>query len=131
MSRATALARARTAAALGMTDTCTIRRRGAEAVDDNSGVVTPTWVDVYAGQCRVQQRIESSATAATPGEDHQLLVRIELQVPTSVTGVAVADEVTITASTDPELVGTVLIVRDLAAKSEASARRLGVTRRTS
>ncbi len=130
MSRATALARARTAAALGMTDTCTIRRRTAEAVDDNSGVVTPTWAEVYAGQCRVQQR-NPVAQQQTPGPDFQLLVQLELQLPVTVTGVLVGDEVTITASTDPELVGTVLIVRDLAAKSQASARRLGVTRRTS
>lgn len=130
MSRAIALARARTAAALGMTDTCTIRRRDAEAVDDNTGVVTPTWLDVYAGQCRVQQR-NPIAQQQTPGPDFQLLVQLELQLPVTVTGVLVGDEVTVTASTDPELVGTVLIVRDLGAKSQASARRLGVTRRTS
>lgn len=130
MSRATALARARTAAALGMTDTCTIRRRTGEAVDDNSGVVTPTWAEVYAGQCRVQQR-NPIAQQQTPGPDFQLLVQLELQLPVTVTGVLVGDEVTVTASTDPELVGTVLIVRDLGVKSQASARRLGVTRRTS
>ena len=130
MSRAIALARARTAAALGMTDTCTIRRRTGEAVDDNSGVVTPTWAEVYAGQCRVQQR-NPIAQQQTPGPDFQLLVQLELQLPVTVTGVLVGDEVTVTASTDPELVGTVLIVRDLGVKSQASARRLGVTRRTS
>ena len=130
MSRAIALARARTAAALGMTDTCTIRRRDAEAVDDNTGVVTPTWLEVYAGQCRVQQR-NPIAQQQTPGPDFQLLVQLELQLPVTVTGVLVGDEVTVTASTDPELVGTVLIVRDLGVKSQASARRLGVTRRTS
>ena len=130
MSRAIALARARTAAALGMTDTCTIRRRTGEAVDDNTGVVTPTWLDVYAGQCRVQQR-NPIAQQQTPGPDFQLLVQLELQLPATVTGVLVGDEVTVTASTDPELVGTVLIVRDLGVKSQASARRLGVTRRTS
>ena len=130
MSRAIALARARTAAALGMTDTCTIRRRDAEAVDDNTGVVTPTWLEVYAGQCRVQQR-NPIAQQQTPGPDFQLLVQLELQLPVTVTGVLVGDEVTVTASTDPELVGTVLIVRDLGVKSQASARRLGVNRRTS
>ena len=130
MSRAIALARARTAAALGMTDTCTIRRRTGEAVDDNTGVITPTWLDVYAGQCRVQQR-NPIAQQQTPGPDFQLLVQLELQLPVTVTGVLVGDEVTVTASTDPELVGTVLIVRDLGVKSQASARRLGVTRRTS
>lgn len=130
MSRVIALARARTAAALGMTDTCTIRRRSGESVDDNTGMVTPTWTQVYAGQCRVQQR-NPIAQQQTPGPDFQLLVQLELQLPATVTGVLVGDEVTIIASTDPELVDTVLIIRDLAAKSQASARRLGVTRRTS
>lgn len=113
-----------------MVDACTIRRRSGTTVDDNTGEVTATWTDVYAGKCRVQQR-NPIAQQQTPGPDFQLLVQLELQIPVAVTGAQVGDEATITASGDPELVDEVLIVRDLAAKSEATARRLGVTRRTS
>jgi hypothetical protein len=49
----------------------------------------------------------------------------------SVTGVQVGDVVEISASAhDPDLVGQVFVIRDLFAKTHATARRLGVTRRT-
>lgn len=130
MSRASALTRGRAAAEAGMVDACTIRRRTGETTDDNSGEVTPTWADVYAGRCRVQQRTVQ-ARSETPGQDYQLLTQLELQIPIAAPALLVGDEVAITASGDPQLVGAVLIVRDLAAKSEATARRIGVTRRAS
>ena len=113
-----------------MVDTCSIRRRTGETTDDNTGEVTPTWADVYTGRCRVQQRT-AAAESQTPGQDFQLLTRLEFQIPIAAPALLVGDEVTITASGDPQLVGQVLIVRDLAAKSEATARRIGVTRRSS
>jgi hypothetical protein len=133
MSRASVLARGQAAAELGMVDACTIRRRtddnGAAATDPATGQVTEAWTTVYTGKCRLQQSLAQSAQHE-PGEDHQLLVRFELQVPMTVTGVRVGDEITITASRDADLVGRTLLVKDLMHKTDATARRLGVTERT-
>lgn len=131
MSRAAVLARGRIAAEAGMVDACIIRRRTGTTVDDNTGDEAVTWDDLYDGMCRVQQQAATSQQQ-TPGEDAQLLVRLEVQLPISVTGLQVADEITITASVhDPDLVGQVFLVRDLFAKTHPTARRVGVTRRTS
>lgn len=129
MSRAALLARARAAAQAGMADTCTIRRRAGETTDENSGVVTPTWDDLYAGKCRVQQAIAQAAQHDV-GEDYLLQMRLDVQLPMAVTGLAVGDEITITASQDPDLVGRVFRVRDLFHKTDASSRRVGATERT-
>ena len=131
MSVEGALARGRVAAEALMVDACTIGRRGSGgSVDDTSGVITPDRDVVYTGKCRVQQR-QASSGEQRPGEDFQLLVSVEVQLPMSVTGLEVGDQVTITASIDPELVGEVFLIRDLFAKTHATSRRVGVTRRTS
>lgn len=133
MSLAGALARGQAAAEALMVDACTIRRRTGTTVDDNTGVESATYADVYAGPCRVQQHATGGAAQEqTPGEDYQLLLRVEVQLPISVTGLEVDDEITITAAAhDPELVGQAFVVRDLFAKTHPTSRRVGVTRRTS
>ena len=61
---------------------------------------------------------------------YQLL--IDVQVPMSVTGLAVGDVVTVTASAlDPDLVGRHFWVKDLAHKTHMTARRLGCEEVTS
>lgn len=129
MSRADGLARGQLAAELGMVDSCVIRHRAGESVDPFSGTITPTWSDLYAGKCRVQQR-PAQSQQHDAGEDYQLQLRLEVQVPMSVVGVEVGDQITITVSQDPDLVGRVMLVRDLAHKTDATARRIGVTERT-
>jgi hypothetical protein len=47
-----------------------------------------------------------------------------------VTGLEVGDEITITASRDPDLVGRAFLARDLFHKTDLTARRVGVTERT-
>lgn len=131
MSRVGALARGRAFAEEGMVDTCSIRRSTGSTVDDNTGDESETWQSLYVGKCRVQQRTPG-AQQQTPGEDVQLMLSLELQLPVTVTGLRVGDEVTITASAhDPDLAGQVLLIRDLFAKTHPTARRVGVTRRTS
>lgn len=131
MSRAAVLARARIAAEAGMEDTCVIRRRTGETTDPTSGVVTPTRVGVYTGKCRMQHSVAQSQQHDV-GEDFVLLQRIELQLPMSVVGLEVGDEVTMTASAyDPDLPGRVFLVRDLFHKTNATARRVQLTERTS
>lgn len=128
MSRASVLARAQAAAEAGMVDACTIQRVATSSTNPDTGVITPTYTTVYAGKCRIQQR--GGAGQRDAGEDQQLLLALELQIPVTVTGVLVGDEVFVSASRDAELIGRVLLVRDLAHKTDASARRIGVTDRT-
>ena len=131
MSRASLLARGQAAAEAGMVDACTIRRRDGTTFDRFSGTTVPNWDDLYAGKCRVQQGI-AQADEQDAGEDYQLRLRLVVQLPISVTGLGVGDEITVTAAAhDPELVDTVFLVRDLFAKTHPTSRRLGVTRRTS
>lgn len=132
MTRASALARGRAAAEAGMIDTCTIRRRTGETTNATSGVVTPTYLspDPYSGKCRFQQALVQTEPHNV-GEDMVRLLRLELQLPMSVAGLQVNDEVTcVTSAYDPDLPGRTFLVRDLAHKSEATARRIQLTERT-
>ena len=129
MSRAAFVARAQVRAQASMVDACTIRRRTGSTVGTD-GKVTPTYDTLYTGMCRVQQ-VTTEPTPADPGEDRQLLVRLIVQLPISVTGLQPADEITVTASVhDADLVGRVVLVNGLHHKSEASCRRVGVIERT-
>lgn len=131
MSAASALAAGRRAAERLMVDACTIRRVTSSATDPNTGVITPTYTTIYGGKCRVQQA-QALGEARQAGEAHLVMLRLEVQLPMTVTGLAEADEVTITASAhDPDLVGRVMLIRDLAHKSHATARRVQVQERTS
>jgi hypothetical protein len=132
MSVQTAIARGRRLAEALMVDACTIRRRTGEATDPNSGVITPTYGDpLYSGKCRVQQRT-NAGQGQDVGEAFVLVSRFEVQLPMSVTGLAEGDRITITAAAlDPDLVDRVFTVRDVAAKSHLTARRVGVTEVTS
>ena len=114
-----------------MVDACTIRRRTGEATDDDGNVTPAYGPDLYSGKCRIQQHVGQAAQADV-GEDFQLLLRLEVQVPMSVTGLEVGDEVTVTASAhDLDLPGRVFRVRDLAHGTHKTSRRVGVTERTS
>ena len=123
------LARARAAAERLMVDSCTIRRVTGTVTDPDTGQIAPTYATVYTGKCRVQQR-GPSARSVEAGEAHLLMQRLEVHVPVSAEGIRAGDEVTVTVSGDPDLVGRVFVVRELAVKSLATARRLGVEERT-
>jgi hypothetical protein len=124
MSRASVLARGRLAAEAGMVDACTITRVTGRSTDTTTGAVTPTTSTLYTGKCRVQQQ-QAQATTEDVGEDQVLLLRLEVQLPMSVTGLQVGDRITVTASAhDADLVGRVFRVHDLAHKTHATARRV-------
>ena len=129
MSRESALARGQAAALLGMRDACTIRRVTGTTTDDFSGAIVTTYADLYAGQCRVQMRLAQSAREDA-GEDQVQLLRVEVQLPMSVTGLEVGDQVTITSSADADLVGRTLLIRDLFHKTDATSRRVQCIERT-
>lgn len=127
MSRASVLARGRVAALAGMADTCRITRVTGTVTDPDTGVQEVGYTLIYEGVCRVQQRSASGARPADAGEAYLLMLRLELQLPNSATGIAVGDTATITACVnDADLVVREFRVRELAHKSEATARRLGV-----
>ena len=108
-----------------MVDTCTIRRQTGET-RDASGAVTPVYgTTVYTGKCRLQLRGLASQSPDV-GEQRIDILRGELQLPISVTGVAVDDQVTFDSSLDPALGGRVFRVADLMHKTHATARRLPV-----
>jgi len=114
-----------------MTDRADVRRATGWTYDDNTGQRVPTYTVLFTDTpCRVQQTT-ATATAVNPGEDYQLLVRNEVHFPMSVTGLAPSDEIIMTVSRDPDLTDAVFLVRELFGKTFATARRVGVTRRTS
>lgn len=129
MSIASALAQGRQTAEKLMVDACVIRRRTGETTGPG-GVVTATYSTLYTGKCRVQQP-NAQAQQQDAGEAYLLMVRLEVQLPMSVTGLQAEDQVTVTDSVDPDLPGRVFVIRDLAHKTHATARRVGVTERTS
>jgi hypothetical protein len=131
MSRESALARGRTAAEAGMVDACSIRRRTGGTTDPVTGYPTQPYTTLYTGKCRVQQ----AAAIARPhdvGENQVYIVRFDLQLPmVGSEGLKVDDEVTVTASAhDADLVNRVFVVLELAHKTEATARRVGIIERT-
>lgn len=123
MSRQQLLEEARAFALEGMVDTCTIRRVTGETTDVD-GVITPTYLALYSGVCRVQQK-QPYAERKDAGEAYLLALRLEVQLPMTVTGLEPDDELTIVTSLmDADLPGRVFVVRDLAHKTEASSRRV-------
>jgi hypothetical protein len=80
---------------------------------------------VYAGRSKVQARA-LQGQAPTVGEYAASVLRLEVHLPVSVTGVAVAEVVGVTASADPELVGRRFTVTGLSHKTMLTARRLAV-----
>lgn len=130
MSRATVLARGQAAALLGMRDTCTVTRVNAGGTTDpDTGYPTSSTTTLYTGSCRVQQH-QATADGKNIAEDEVFLLRIEVQLPMTVTGLEVGDLITITASIDADLPGRVFRIHDLAHKTDATARRVQCIERT-
>jgi hypothetical protein len=131
MSANSVLARGRTAALALMVDACVVKHITSTSTNPTSGVITPTYSTLYTGQCRVQQS-GSQGQLTDAGEASLVLLRLEVQLPMSVVGLSEGDEITITASAlDPDLVGRVFVIRDLAHKTHLTARRVQVVEKTS
>lgn len=115
-----------------MQDTCEIVRVTGSDTDLDTGQVTETTEQVYAGKCRVQQAA-ATAREDVPGEAALLLVGRVLALPVDASlGVRAGDRVTVTACQhDPDLVGRQFTVRAEFAKSHATARRLQIEEVTS
>lgn len=113
-----------------MEDACVVRRRTGTVTDPDTGTSVPAYAVLYTGKCRVQNAL-AQAGQVTAGQDYLLLLRIEVHLPISVTGLKAGDEITITAAAyDPDLPGRVFTVRDLMHKTHATARRVGAIEKT-
>jgi hypothetical protein len=132
MSRSSVLAMGRAAALAGMTDTCTISRVTGTTTNPTTGQVTQTTTSVYSGPCRFQELLAFSRDATPTADDPQVMRSRVLQLPVATsTGVRQGDRVVCnTCVNDPDLVNTVMVVRDESAKSESTVRRLGVEEAT-
>jgi len=132
MTRASVLAMGRTAAAAGMTDTCTITRVTGTSTNPANGVITPTVATIYTGPCRFQELLAFSRDASPTPDAPEVMRSRVLQLPVATSaGVRQGDDVRCdTCLNDPDLVGTLMVVRDESGKSEATVRRLGVEEAT-
>lgn len=108
-----------------MVDSCTIRRRTGTTTNPSTGAVTPTFSTLYTGQkCRVQTR-GNWGEAKDIGEAALVLLTVEIQLPVSVTGLDVRDEITIDICVnDAALVGRLFRLKDLNHKSHGTMRRV-------
>jgi hypothetical protein len=80
-----------------MLDQCTITRPGEVVTDPNTGDVTNTSTEVYAGKCKVQSK--DSATATPEAGEHQFtVVSRQVHIPANAADVRDGDVVTLTAS---------------------------------
>lgn len=126
MSASAALLAGRIAAEQLMVDTCTVKRETGTVTNPDTGVITPTYLTVYTGKCRVQTR-GFWGQRVDLGQAGVVDLRVELQLPMSATGLEINDEATVdTCVFDPDLVGHTFILRDMNRKTHATARRLMV-----
>lgn len=94
-----------------MLDECVIRRpTGEDVYDPATGGTSPGLGEpVYAGKCRVQSEL-SQGTTPTIG-DQQVNINVRsCAIPWGVVDVTKGDHLIITASNDPRMVGTTIIL---------------------
>ncbi len=128
-----ALARGRAAAERLMVDAVSIDRwDGTYTNDPVTGAQEKNYGDpLYEGKARIQQNAAVSEEDAGAGRLVTLL-RLELQLPITVTGLKIDDRVTVTTATyDADLDGRVFRVSDLHHKTHATSRRVAIEEVTS
>ena len=125
---ASVLTRARAAAESRMTDACIITH----------GTQVPTWnpateqydttpSTVYTGKCRVKLTGRMSAEPVVGDVEHVVLTPM-VHVPSSVLGLQIGDEITITSALyNLSLIGVTFRITSLFRDSQATAQRLDCT----
>lgn len=109
-----------------MSATCRINAKGdgGNTTNPETGeVATPAGTLVYEGKCRVRPAGTQSQDVDTGGSELAQFDYV-VSVPFAVTGVLEGHRVTVTASPDPALVGTLVEVRKVDRGDHISARRL-------
>lgn len=123
MTADSVLARARVAAEALMVDSCTIVRRTIANTNPETGRVTYSDTQLYAGKCRARRRTFFNRPHEA-AEDFVLMLAVEIWAPMSLVGVTAEDIVTMTASVhDPDLVGRIFSVKGMAHKTHGDSRR--------
>lgn len=110
-----------------MVDSCTITRAGSggSTIDEVTGaVIPPAGATVYDGPCRVQRPGTSTAPRADTGGYEIGVGTLLAQLPVDATGVRRGDTFTVTAATDPDLLGVDARVEANLAKTHATKRTL-------
>jgi hypothetical protein len=127
MSATSAVLAGRRAAERNMADACTITRVTGDTTDLQTAAVDKTTATIYSGKCRVQQT-RGISRPTTVAEVYVFQTRYELQLPVATSpDIQINDVVTVTAAAlDADLVGRTYWVRELANKTHATARRLGI-----
>jgi Family of unknown function (DUF6093) len=128
MSAVSALLRGRTAAAALFLDTITVTRLTGVTNVPDAGTVTNVYTTIYSGPGKIQRTPRTSRVQpANVGEAEVFMSRLELHLPIAAVGITADDIATVTASQlDPDLVGKVFHVREIAAKTLQTARRFGI-----
>lgn len=108
-----------------MRDTCSASRpTGGIVTDPVTGVDSPEFMPVYTGKCKVQTTVAQAASPDAGG--HQFTVEnLQLHFPVSAE-LQTNDQVTITESWDPQLVGMVFRLIELARGTYRTADRWNV-----
>ncbi len=129
MSAQTTTLAGRAAAEELMVDACTVTRASAETTFNTTTLqyTAVAATSVYTGKCRVRPSGgQASDRQAQAGERQVSLWPFVVSVPISVTGLAVDDLVTVTASAlDADLGGLQLRIREVIQGTHITARRLG------
>jgi hypothetical protein len=124
MSATSATARGRLRAEALMVDACTVRYVSGSTLN-GSGVDVPTYTTRFSSACKVQAR-ELQSTESDAGGHESTAVRLSIHLPVSAGQVSVDDQIVVTASQDPQLVGRVFRVLAPVGKTFATARRVEV-----
>lgn len=128
MTALAATARGQRFAEQQMTDSATITApAGAPTFNSTTGAYTASpGATLYTGKCRVKpENVMDRQVQA--GERPVQIWPYTVSVPMTVTSIPVGATVTVTASADPDLVGQVFTVKDVARGTNITARRLGCT----
>lgn len=115
-----------------MVDACVIVRVTGTETDRETGVVTETTAQIYAGKCEVKDSGAFTREATPTPDDLTLMRNRTLKLPmVGSEGIEEKDRVTITSCLhDADMVGRVFVVRNDFTASHATARRLGVEEAT-
>lgn len=97
MTALEATLRGRQAAESLMLDACTITRTGGVVTDPETGDVSNSATEVYAGKCKVQSR-DTQAANPEAGEATFTVVSRQVHIPANAADVRDGDVVTLTAS---------------------------------
>ena len=109
-----------------MLDSCDVMRPGEPVTDPETGNVTDSTTEVYAGKCKVQSKDSSVATPDVAGASFVVVSR-QVHIPAGVADVRNGDVITVTASLlNPFGVGKQYRVEGFTPDSYETAARIPV-----